>query len=146
MKKSLFWVLSAVLGLALVGCDNSPSPQASQTAEVAVMDTVKGTLAYRERIALPDNAVVTVTLEDISKADVASEKIAEQTYTTGGKQDPFDFELIYDVNKIKPNNTYNVRATIKVDDKLMFTTDTVHWVITDVDNTKELSLWLRMVQ
>ncbi len=149
MKKALFWVLSAVFGFALIGCDTKQPPQESQKAEVAVTDAtdvVKGTLTYRERIALPDNAVVTVTLEDISKADAASKKVTEHTFTTGGKQAPFDFELNYEVDKIEQGNTYNVRATIKVEDKLLFTTDTIRWVITDIDNTKELELWLRMVQ
>ncbi len=146
MKKALFLVLSVVFGLALVGCDTTQSPQESQAAEAVAMDTVKGTLAYRERIALPDNAVVTVTLEDISKMDVASETITEQTFTTDGKQVPFDFELSYDTNKVQQGNTYSVRATIKVDDKLRFTTDTIHWVITDLDKTKEVDLRLISVR
>lgn len=36
------------------------------------MKTITGTVAYRERIALPPNAVVTVTLEDVSLADAPS--------------------------------------------------------------------------
>ncbi len=138
MKKALYLVLSAVLGLALIGCN---TPQESHT-EAVTMETVTGTLAYRERIALPDNAVVTVTLNDISKMDVAAETIAEQTFTTDGKQVPFDFELSYDANKIQKGHTYSVRATIKVDNKLRFTTDKAYWVITDSDNTKDVNLRL----
>ncbi|MFA0071021.1 YbaY family lipoprotein, partial [Vibrio breoganii] len=103
---------------------------------------ISGTVSYRERIALPENALVTVTLEDISLADTPSTIIATQEFTTDGKQVPFAFELNYDNNKIKANHRYNMRATIHVDGKLRFTTDTIKSVITDVENTQQADLRL----
>ena len=48
----------------------------------------------------------------------------------------------YDNNKIQPNHRYNMRATIHVDGKLRFTTDTIKSVITDVENTQQADLRL----
>lgn len=78
------------------------------------MAAVKGTIAYRERIALPADAVVTVKLQDVSLQDVAAKVISEQTFTTDGAQVPFDFELSYDTKDINPKHTYSVSARIEV--------------------------------
>lgn len=143
MKKSLLLISSIIMGVAMTGCttnaDNTSS--ASQSSSEAVgLASVTGSVFYRERIALPDNAVVTVTLEDISLADKAAEIIATDSFVTDGKQVPFEFKLDYDVNKIVPNHRYNVRAKIAVDGKLRFTTDTITHVITDENKTQAVQL------
>lgn len=142
MKKALILITSLVsLGL-LVGCQATSETNASQEVIADNTQVISGTVSYRERISLPENAVVTVTLEDISLADAPSTVIATQEFTTDGKQVPFAFELSYDNNKIKANHRYNMRATIHVDGKLRFTTDTIKSVITDVENTQQADLRL----
>src|SRR4029434_1841710 len=42
-----------------------------------VMGQVKGTATYRERMALPPNAIFEATLEDVSKADAPAEVIGQ---------------------------------------------------------------------
>ncbi len=86
MKKTLLLVTSLLFGAALVGCQTSQTTE-MESAE-ASMKTITGTVAYRERIALPPNAVVTVTLEDVSLADAPSKLLAKQTFETEGKQVP----------------------------------------------------------
>lgn len=54
-----------------------------RTGERAVLT---GTVAYRERIALPSGAVVQVQLADVSKQDAASTTVAETTIEPRGKQ------------------------------------------------------------
>lgn len=142
MKKALILITSLVSFGLLVGCQATSETSASQEVVAENTQVISGTVSYRERIALPDNAVVTVTLEDISLADAPSTVIATQEFTTDGKQVPFAFELSYDNNKIKANHRYNMRATIHVDGKLRFTTDTIKSVITDVENTQQADLRL----
>ncbi|SBS64658.1 YbaY family lipoprotein [Vibrio atlanticus] len=142
MKKALILITSLVSFGLLVGCQATSETSASQEVVAENTQVVSGTVSYRERIALPENAVVTVTLEDISLADAPSTVIATQEFTTDGKQVPFAFELSYDNNKIKANHRYNMRATIHVDGKLRFTTDTIKSVITDVENTQQADLRL----
>ncbi|MEZ8656264.1 YbaY family lipoprotein [Vibrio splendidus] len=142
MKKALILITSLVSFGLLVGCQATSETNASQEVVAENTQVISGTVSYRERIALPENAVVTVTLEDISLADAPSTVIATQEFTTDGKQVPFAFELSYDNNKIKANHRYNMRATIHVDGKLRFTTDTIKSVITDVENTQQVDLRL----
>ncbi|MDH6024064.1 YbaY family lipoprotein [Vibrio splendidus] len=142
MKKALILITSLVSFGLLVGCQATSETNASQEVVAENTQVISGTVSYRERIALPENAVVTVTLEDISLADAPSMVIATQEFTTDGKQVPFAFELSYDNNKIKANHRYNMRATIHVDGKLRFTTDTIKSVITDVENTQQADLRL----
>ncbi len=140
MKKTLLLVTSLLFGAVLVGCQSSPTTE-MDSAEVS-MKTITGTVAYRERIALPVNAVVTVSLEDVSLADAPSKVLATQTFETGGKQVPFAFELNYDSNVIEAKHTYSVRARIEVDGKLRFISDTRYAVITDEGKTHQLDIRL----
>ncbi|OED80435.1 YbaY family lipoprotein [Vibrio crassostreae] len=142
MKKALILITSLVSFGLLVGCQATSETSASQEVVAENTQVISGTVSYRERIALPENAVVTVTLEDISLADAPSTVIATQEFTTDSKQVPFAFELSYDNDKIKANHRYNMRASIHVDGKLRFTTDTIKSVITDVENTQQADLRL----
>lgn len=132
MKKALALVMSVVLG----GC------QSSEKQEQPRVDSVTGTLAYRERIALPDNAVVTVTLQDVSLADAPAKVIAKHRFETNGAQVPFEFDLAYDTNKIEARHRYSVSARIEVDGQLRFITDTSYPVITDDAQTDNVNLRL----
>jgi putative lipoprotein len=90
---------------------------------------ISGTVAYRERIALPTNAVVRVTLAEISRQDVAPTVVAE-TRIEPTHQVPIPFELEYDPGEIESHLTYAVRATIRRDETLLFTTDRIYPVLT----------------
>ncbi|MFH0265461.1 YbaY family lipoprotein [Vibrio rumoiensis] len=146
MKKSLLLISSIVMGAAMTGCTTNnadTSAVAMQSTNEAVnLQSITGSVLYRERIALPDTAVVSVTLEDVSLADKAAEVIATDSFVTGGKQVPFEFKLDYDASKIVPNHRYNVRAKIAVDGKLRFTTDTFTPVITDANKTQKVQLMM----
>lgn len=99
--------------------------------EVETQDNVvSGTVTYTSRMALPPNAVLTVTLLDTSRQDTAATTIAEQRIPTRGLQVPFSFDLAYDRSKIVERNRYSVRAQITDGERLLFTSNTNHPVIT----------------
>ena len=91
---------------------------------------VTGTVAYRERIALPPNAFIDVKLLDVSRQDVPAKTVAESVFAAEGKQVPIPFQMSYNVADINMAHTYVVRATISVNDKMMFTTTTQYPVLT----------------
>ena len=138
MKKALMLMTSVVLGTVLMGCQSEPTA----TSQQQMTQTVTGTVAYRERILLPDNAIVTVSLQDISLADAPAMVLAEQVTETKGSQIPFAYTLSYDPSEIQPGHTYSVSARIEVNGQLRFTTDTVNPVINDVDQTTHRDLIL----
>lgn len=92
--------------------------------------SLRGTVFYRERMALPPNATVVVRLLDISRADAPAEKIAETVVETNGRQVPIPFELSYDPSRIDPRMSYALEAVIEIDGQRMFRNDTVHPVLT----------------
>ncbi len=90
-----------------------------------------GSVAYRERIALPPDAVIDVQLVDASVADIAAQTVAEVLINAEGRQVPVPFTLDYDAAKIVPGNRYSLRATIRSGDgMLMFSTTQSYPVLT----------------
>ncbi|EGU31880.1 lipoprotein-related protein [Vibrio sp. N418] len=130
---------SVLFGAVLMGCQNEP---AAQQEQVQAQQTITGNVAYRERIMLPDNAVVTVRLQDVSLMDAPAKLISEQVIETNGAQVPVAFELSYNPNDIKPGHRYSVSARIEVAGELRFITDTMNAVITDENHTQQLNLML----
>lgn len=106
--------------------------------------TVTGTATYRERMALPMNAVFEATLEDVSLADAPATVIGNARLDSPGNP-PFHFSIPYDSSKIVPNHTYAVRARITVDKKLWFTTDQRYAVLTQGHGSEISMMMLRHV-
>jgi putative lipoprotein len=101
--------------------------------------TVTGEVTYRERIALPDDAVVTVQIQDISLMDVAAEIMGEQVIETDGAQVPIPYEVDYNEDDIVDNHTYSVSARITDGGgKLLFISDTANLVITNGNPTTDV--------
>jgi len=105
---------------------------------------VTGTVAYRERMALPANAMLTVRLEDVSKQDVGATLVAGTAFSTNGRQVPIPFELAYNPAKISQKGRYVVRANVDVDGQLLFTTTQSYPVLTNGAGN-EVDLLLHMV-
>jgi copper homeostasis protein (lipoprotein) len=111
------WALSVLALLA-------PAAPAQQT------NTVTGTATYRERIALPPDAVFEATLEDVSRPG-ASAGIIGRTRLEKPGQPPFKFSIQYDPARIVESHPYSVRARVTAaDGKLMFITDQSYPVLT----------------
>ena len=83
------------------------------------MDSIEGSVWYRERIAPPPDAVVRVTLEDVSRKDVKGEVLVETSFRPQGGP-PWAFTLTYDPQSINPQGRYALRAELRSGGKLMF--------------------------
>ena len=131
----------AILG-GLVACSTDVSDDPVAAVEDASNDTaqVTGTLTYRERVALRPGSVAEVWLLDTSLADVPAIEIAYQRIEDPGNP-PIPFVLDYDPQEIREGMQYGVRATIRHDGKLLFTSDTHYPVLTrGAGNTAEVLL------
>jgi len=122
--------------------DNCKLEKAANAASAGV---VSGTVAYRERIAMPENAVLTMQLQDVSLAEAPAKVIAEQKFTFAGHQVPLPFELHYDPAKMDPKHTYALSARITVNEQLMFMNTTTYRVITQ-GNPGKADILLQMVE
>lgn len=86
---------------------------------MAEIQDLHGSVGYRERIGLPPEAVIEVTLEDVSKMDVASIVLARQTLRPEGRI-PAEFRLAYDDRMVQENGRYSVRAVIRVGEEVQW--------------------------
>lgn len=107
-----------IFGLAPLVFSGLMIPGAFAAEEV----TIAGEVFYRERIALPPNAVLTVRLMDVSLADAPASIIAEQKIDPAG-QVPIKFQIKVNPAVTQPNVNYALQARITVDDTLWFTND-----------------------
>lgn len=99
------------------------------TVTAAEAAEVTGTATYKERIALPSDAVFEVTLEDISLASAPAVEV-ERIRVEHPGQPPIRFRIPYDAARIDPRRAYAVRARIVRGDELWFTTTKQYRVIT----------------
>ena len=83
-----------------------------------------GTVTYLPKIALPATAIVTVRLEEVSRADAPANVLATATIPVSGQQVPIAWGFVYDPNWLEPNGRYNLRATITDGGRLIWTSDT----------------------
>ena len=102
---------------------------------------IKGTATYRERIAMPADAIFEATLEDVTRADAAADVIGRARIEKPGNV-PIRFEIPYDTSRIVRNHRYVVRARILSGGKLFFTTDQSYPVLTQ-GRGKDVSVLLR---
>jgi putative lipoprotein len=92
---------------------------------------LKGTLTYRERIALPPASVVELWITDVTPGVIVPTVLTAQTsFKTDGRQVPLPFELRYDPKKIEPTHSYAVHAAIKSGTDILFRSASPTLVIT----------------
>ena len=94
-RHTIMTVLGGIVPLLLLAACNTAGSERMSSQQGSASGSVSGTVAYRERIALPPDAVVEVVLLGVSRMDVAAATIAEQTIEPSG-QIPVHFELVYD--------------------------------------------------
>lgn len=101
---------------------------------------VSGTIWIKQKVALPPDAVLTVTLSDASLADAPSKVVAQRAVRTEGKQAPFSFVLPYNPSYVQPNARILLSAAVTINGKLVFITDTVQEAINNGGTKIDLNL------
>lgn len=104
---------------------------------LAATKSLRGSVSYRERIALPPHAVLEVRLVDASLADAPSKTIAVTRIKTRHRM-PIPYRLRYDEDRIRRNRSYALQARITVNGKLWFISTTRHSVFTGQPNETDI--------
>jgi putative lipoprotein len=102
--------------------DRSDDAEGSDDVDDAKLE-VAGAVIYRQRIALPAGAVLTVRVSDVSLADAPATVVAEQV-VTADRQVPIPFRLLLDADALEDDRRYSLSAQIHIDGELRWTTDT----------------------
>ena len=94
--KLMHMVSGLAVAVALAACADksadiqtpAPNPNTSATAAqpAIAQPNVSGTVWIRQKVALPPDAVLTVTLSDASLADAPSKVLSQKAVRTEGKQ------------------------------------------------------------
>lgn len=111
------------------------------TPALAAPRTLRGTVAYRERMALPPGAIVEVKLLDVSLADAPSRTIAETRVS--GRRIPARWTLRFDSRRIEPRHSYALQARILDGDRLLFITTERHSVFTG--GPDKTDIWVQRI-
>ena len=93
--------------------------------------TIGGTATYRERMALPPDAVFEATLEDVSRTDAPSTVVA--TVRVASPRVPIEFSIHYDPARVDPKRRYAVKGRITLNGQPMFSTDAAYPVLGAAD-------------
>ncbi len=109
MNRLLALFAAPLLAAGLLSACASQAPTASVTGEVF----------YLQRMALPPQAVLSVTLQDVSLADAPSIELARQQGPVNG-QVPLPFRLDYNPQQVDQRHRYSVSARIELDGRLLF--------------------------
>jgi putative lipoprotein len=126
--------LSGILAVAALGfgaacAGSSPASQDAGAKNVAAPTAIEGTAAYRERTAMPPGAEFEAVLQDVSRADAPAMEIARATIPNAPNP-PIRFTIPFDAAKIHARHSYSVRAVIRADGQLLFSSDAVYPVLT----------------
>ncbi|MDY0389732.1 MAG: META domain-containing protein [Desulfobulbus oligotrophicus] len=95
-------------------------------SSVACAGTLQGTATYRERIALPVDAVFTVELlQEASRADAPAAVLGRSKLEPAG-QPPFRFTIAYDDTAVQPERTCTVRAAVTHQGQVLFAAEAIY--------------------
>ncbi|QOL13773.1 YbaY family lipoprotein [Dickeya dianthicola] len=139
------------VSIALSGCVNNHGvapeatvPTTGQTETlsqpVSGMPAVTGTVNIRQKIALPPDSVLTVTVSDASISDAPSKVISQRVIRTEGQQAPFRFVLPYNPAEIRPDARILLSAAVAINRRVTLITEHVMPVVSNGVNNADLTL------
>ena len=122
-----FAVLLLLMALASSVCE---ALGLGDGATPASADAVEGRVFFGGgEVELPDGAVVKVSLQDTSRADAPAVTLGEEVIRDARRL-PVAFRIPYDPADIDQRNEYTLQASVTLGERLLYTNDTVHTVLT----------------
>lgn len=128
------------IGLFLVATPLGCACSGKKSISAQDAASLTGTVTYREKMALPAEAELTVSLVDTGSG---SRSLASRTIRTEGKQVPLVFQLPYTLGDIRREGSYGLTARITGGGATLFETAEPLPVLTQGRPSKDLELLLR---
>jgi|GEM_PF-1984731 len=122
------------------GPSNPTTPPPSDQAPGALTQ-VTGSVTYRERIALTQDAVLVIEVVELTPEGTPGNVISQQTLTGPG-QVPIAFSVAGNPQRIRPEATYVVNARI-MDNGRVFSTATPVPVLTQGNRSSDVQVLVR---
>lgn len=90
-------------------------------AQAAAADSsLRGTVAFRDSGAIPDDATLRVVLLDVSRGAEAPVRVLGEAGEPVTGPPPYRFDIAYDPAAIRPSGTYVLRAELMSDGRVLF--------------------------
>ncbi|MCL1051684.1 YbaY family lipoprotein [Shewanella abyssi] len=105
------------------------------------MVEIQGEVWYKERLALPAEAVITIKVQDVSLVDAPMVDIAE--FERSDVSTPTPFQFLINRDQFEEGHTYTVGAHISLNDKLIFINEQAYRV--DLASSEPMSVLLQKV-
>ncbi|MGS0674463.1 YbaY family lipoprotein [Shewanella sp. 0m-4] len=102
---------------------------------------IQGEVWYKERMILPEDAVITVQVQDVSLMDAPAVVIAE--FERNDVSTPTPFQFLINRDQFEDGHTYTIGARISLDDKLMFINTQAYRI--DLDSSEPMSVLVQKV-
>jgi putative lipoprotein len=118
-------LLALSLAMAATGCTASPAQSIRTEANLAPIEV---TVTWRERMRLPPDAQLIVTVADVARAGAPATVLAE-TVVDAVPPPPIRVELPIDGLALDPRARYSARARVLVGGELRMISDTMHPVL-----------------
>ncbi|MCJ2165364.1 MULTISPECIES: YbaY family lipoprotein [unclassified Pseudodesulfovibrio] len=118
--KSTILAMLALCALSLIslsGCKGDP------VADNPNAIALKTSVHYQELLLLPPGCMLTVSLQNISQLNSATNTVASTTVTVQAAP-PYEVILKYDAQRISDRLSYALHARIELDGQLLFTNNT----------------------
>lgn len=153
MSFRLSLVAAAVLALSacsMFSRKHAPEPTASTTAasaapvHQALMKTLIGDVRYELPQPLPADAVLIVTLADVSRQDAPARTVSEERIQPVGAS-PVDFMLSYDPAELRDGVDFAINVRLQQGDKLLAISDLRTSVLGRSGNNGPVSITLKPV-
>ncbi|ENU1226872.1 MULTISPECIES: YbaY family lipoprotein [Providencia] len=131
------YIVSLLVLLMLVGCEgNSTKPNEkalnaknSNNNQTVDSGKIEGRVVILQNTALPEGAVVTITLADTTVADLPALILSQKYYNSVNNRPTIPFELTYQKNEVRQEGRLVVNATVNANGKLLYISDGVAEVI-----------------
>jgi putative lipoprotein len=107
--------------------------------------SISGTVHYLQKIELPRNSTLHVSLLDVTLADAAAKELAQQV-TAHAETAGLDFNLMYNAADVLPGHKYVLRARIETPEQVIFATIRDHAVELGVDHLRPEDVIVRNVR
>ncbi|WP_241579600.1 YbaY family lipoprotein [Rosenbergiella nectarea] len=133
-----------LISLAVTSCashSGSPVPIANDPTTKAVAPfSLSGSVFVRQRMAIPANAALTVTLSDVSGGPGQTKVLAQQVQTLSGKQSPFNYVLPLQGVQLGANSQALLTAAITLNGKVIFASDQLQPITSVASQKKDINL------
>ncbi|MFT5236254.1 MAG: putative lipoprotein [Shewanella sp.] len=102
---------------------------------------IQGEVWFKERMALPPQAMLTVQVKDVSLMDAPAVVIAE--IERGDVTTPAPFQFIINRDQFEKGHTYAIGAKISLNGKLMFINTQAYKI--DIESSEPMSVLVQKV-